>query len=291
MAIAPTHRSRLLFTASGRLDGGQFSGADPLVPLFSTPDGILYSAMTGVENIDSFTPEQLAIPAITDTQMRDGFTVEDFPDVAKGALFSASVLLYNTPGNEFKAVDGVGVAFDGRGAPTAGEAPASASFPMLYNGGLTTAGYDRMRTVSEDFQSTAAITTVPPGALPIADVGNWALFDYPNANIAAGVTRAAPGVGLRHVCTSILVTRERSGASSNPILVNLRDSTTGAGNILYQFPFNKTVNSNETNRFDIFHIPNLSIVGADNGAMTLEISAAPGTDTAMGVALTGYTIG
>lgn len=281
----------MIFAATARLDGNNFTESGPPTPLFATPDGILYTAPSGVENIDSPTPEQLAIPGITDTQMRDGFTTEDFPDVAKAGFFTSSVMLYNTIGSEFRATDGAQVNFDARGAPASGEAPASAAFPMLYNGGLTTAGYDRMRTVSEDFQSTAAITTVPPGALPVANVGNWTSFANGGDNVQVSTTRAAPGVGLRHVCTSIVVTRERTNATQGDIEVNLRDSTSGLGNILYSFPFNNIIDAGVTEHFQDIVIPNLSIVGADNGAMTLEFDTTPGVGSFGSVAMTGYTIG
>lgn len=110
----------------------------------------------------------------------------------------------------------------------------------------------------------------------------WTATHEPADNTAATISRAAV-TGLRHYVTSITCTLE-GGVNTAEVHFVLRDSTTGAGNILWQ---GKLLNLANTSSSIV--LGGLNIEGVLGQAVTLETVAAPAPSSSATVTMTGYT--
>jgi hypothetical protein len=111
----------------------------------------------------------------------------------------------------------------------------------------------------------------------------WSIAHEPAANTVATITRAAVA-GQKHWVTSITASMVGDVAASSIVFVRLRDSTTGAGNILWSCALRGTVTSGNQ-----IMLTGLNIEGVSGQAVTLEFSGAGGAATQQTVAMTGYT--
>ena len=118
---------------------------------------------------------------------------------------------------------------------------------------------------------------------------SWAVTHTPAENVVATITKAAVA-GSLHICTGIIctLTSETGLIAAALGLVNLRDSTTGAGNILLSFRLSVAAVAGSAAAPVV--IDTLYLPGVISQAMTLEFTAAGGVDTYETVALIGYTV-
>jgi hypothetical protein len=130
--------------------------------------------------------------------------------------------------------------------------------------------------------------TVSTKALLTTDPGYWTVTHAPAAATQAVATKAAGGSGVRHVCTGAIVTI--AGGASAPtaalLTFNLRDGATGVGTILSTLTLAVPATAGAS---QCYPITGLNIPGTANTAMTLETSAATGTNVSASVTLMGYS--
>lgn len=112
--------------------------------------------------------------------------------------------------------------------------------------------------------------------------GEWAVNHAPNDETQATISRAAVS-GLVHYVTSITVCVE-GAANAAALIFQLRDSTTGAGNVLWTGKLCNVANESRS-----IAIGGLNIRGVPGQAVTLESTAAPAASSSVTVAMTGYT--
>ena len=106
------------------------------------------------------------------------------------------------------------------------------------------------------------------------------IFDQPAATTAASVTQAAGGAGVRNVCTAIMLSA--AGGAAEPVSWQLRDGASGLGTVLAAGRLNVVGGQAQLNE--------LSIIGSENTAMTLEFDGAgAGLTNELAVSLIGYT--
>jgi hypothetical protein len=111
----------------------------------------------------------------------------------------------------------------------------------------------------------------------------WSIAHEPATNTAATISRGAVA-GQKHWVTSITASICGDVAASSIVFARLRDSTTGAGNILWSCAMRGPVTGgNEVT------LSGLNIEGVSGQAVTLEFSGAGGASTQQTVAITGYT--
>lgn len=111
----------------------------------------------------------------------------------------------------------------------------------------------------------------------------WAVQHTPAAAAAATIAKAAQ-TNATHYVTSITVTLGGTSATTAGLAFNLRDSTTGAGNILWSGKL-----ANLANVTNSIAIGGLNIKGVKGQAVCLESASAPGSNVSATVAMTGYT--
>jgi hypothetical protein len=118
--------------------------------------------------------------------------------------------------------------------------------------------------------------------------GDWAIQHTPAANTVATITRAADA-SKAHYVTSIAAGFYNNAALGAAVagVLQLRNSTTGAGTIIWSMPMSLKAAAGES-------VPvllgGLNIAIGLGNAVTLEFSAAGGANTLQQVALTGYTM-
>lgn len=110
----------------------------------------------------------------------------------------------------------------------------------------------------------------------------WTATHEPADATAATISRAAI-TNKRHYVTSVTCTLE-GGANTAEVHFVLRDSTTGAGNILWQGKLLNLANTSAN-----IALGGLAIEGVMGQAVTLETVAAPAASSSATVAMTGYT--
>lgn len=115
------------------------------------------------------------------------------------------------------------------------------------------------------------------------DAPEWAVNHAPNDATQATISKAAVAL-TTHYCTSITCTLEGS-ANSTGITFQLRDSTTGAGNVLWTGKLNNLINESAT-----LALGGLNIKGVKGQALTLETTGAPAATSSATVAMTGYSV-
>lgn len=112
----------------------------------------------------------------------------------------------------------------------------------------------------------------------------WSVVHQPAATVQATATRSAPAAGYVHHCTGIVASIAGDIAASAIVAVNLRDSTTGAGNVILAAALRGTITAGNQ-----IVITGIDIPGVAAAAMTLEFAAGGGTGSVESVTLLGYT--
>lgn len=117
------------------------------------------------------------------------------------------------------------------------------------------------------------------------DAPEWAVAHAPADATQATISKAAVAL-TTHYVTSITVSLE-GGANTGGVTFQLRDSTTGAGNVLWTARLNNIANESET-----ITLGGLNIKGVKGQAVTLETlsSTAPAASSSATVAMTGYSL-
>lgn len=111
----------------------------------------------------------------------------------------------------------------------------------------------------------------------------WGIEHRPAAATAATIGRAAVG-NVLHIARSITVCAVGGAAAGTGVIVFvLRDSTTGAGTVLWSATLQALTLSSV-----VLTIP-VNIQGVRGNAMTLESTGAPAATTQVSVALSGYS--
>lgn len=161
------------------------------------------------------------------------------------------------------------------------EAPlAVVNHPYINNGsGTTSSAWDRQRSGS----AANLAAQVGLGSALITNVGEWAVNHTPAAGVQATITRAAVA-GTRHICKGVSFTFNAINAEAGTFLINLRDSTTGAGTILQSWRVGPFAAGGSM----IFGYTDLNIVGTAGNAMTLEFAAAGAAGNFETVSLRGF---
>jgi len=111
---------------------------------------------------------------------------------------------------------------------------------------------------------------------------DWTVTHTPAAATQATISKAAK-TGTRWHATMISATFAAAGTAAAPIVLNLRDSTTGAGNILASWTLAAPVNS-----MAYVHLTGIDIQGVADQALTLEFAGAGAAATLQNVNLGGY---
>lgn len=148
----------------------------------------------------------------------------------------------------------------------------------LFDGDL---GFDRAGSASATNLAAQTGMRAQLAAAP----GEWTLAAAPAANTIATATRAAGGVGVRHVLRSINATLIGVAAIAAPITIVVRDGASGVGAILWQDRLFAAAAGSK----DRVTLGDLNIVGSDNADLTIEFLAAPGATNFQAVAATGYS--
>lgn len=111
----------------------------------------------------------------------------------------------------------------------------------------------------------------------------WGIEHRPAAATQATISRAAQP-NVLHVARGITVSAVGGGAAGTGVIVFvLRDSTTGAGNVLWSSTLQAPTLGAQS-----LTIP-VNIQGVRGQAMTLESTGAPAATTQVSVALNGYS--
>lgn len=141
------------------------------------------------------------------------------------------------------------------------------------------ATYDRCRTNS----AAVLAGTTQPFAQEVAEPGEWAVNSEPAVTTQATATKAAGGVGVRHVCRSLHFSLA-AVAAQTIISARVRDGASGAGTILWSqqviAPAGSAVH---------IELAGLNIVGSAATAMTFEWSGAPVATNFETAGGTGYS--
>lgn len=112
---------------------------------------------------------------------------------------------------------------------------------------------------------------------------DWSVEHRPAAATQATISKAAQ-VGFKHIITSITACIAAVGTASGVVVAVLRDSTTGAGNVLWSGVMSVPVAGSQN-----LVLSDLRIEGVKSQAVTLEFTGAGAAATVESVAMTGYT--
>lgn len=130
---------------------------------------------------------------------------------------------------------------------------------------------------------------VPPNEL----VDDWSVVHVPSAGSQATITKAAPGPGMRLVCTNITVTvAQANGDATAPtatgVVAVLIDGASGGTSYLWAAAFGVPAVAG----FGNGACPQapMWLEGTINTAMTLEFRTSGGAHTQMVVTMSGTTI-
>jgi hypothetical protein len=147
------------------------------------------------------------------------------------------------------------------------------------NQGWNGATWDRMYLASAANQAAQPKIGVQLVSFP----GNWTLTSAPVAATQATATRAAGAAGVRHILTSIQASINAVAPVTVPLVIVVRDGTSGAGTILWQDRLTAVIGTDSR-----VSISGLAIVGSVATAMTIEFTAAPPATVFETVTATGY---
>lgn len=136
--------------------------------------------------------------------------------------------------------------------------------------------------------SAATLTTTTNNGAGIVEKGvRWQVINAPAVSTQATASKAAGGVGVRHVADCVTVSAGAATAPAATVLtINLRDGATGAGTVLWTTQI--TAGATATNHGNVAFC-GLNLIGTANTAMTLEFSALL-TNENESVTLTGYDV-
>ena len=124
--------------------------------------------------------------------------------------------------------------------------------------------------------------------LPVIYPVTWSAVHTPATATQATATKIAGSAGVKHVATYLTYVYSAGAsaiAAAAPLLINLRDGSTGAGTILWSAYVNIPAVAGQTTHGEVGP---LAIVGSAATALTLEFSAAGGTNSYQSVTLLGY---
>lgn len=145
-----------------------------------------------------------------------------------------------------------------------------------------------VRLDAATFQNQSAAQKTAPAQVTIP--GTWSITDTPAANTQATVSKPAEELCI-HVCTAITATLVApAGSVSDTVQLNLRDGATGTGTILKSFTLQVGGADSISADRAIIQLSGLQVVGSNETDMTLEFSAAGGTNVLESVSLEGYTL-
>lgn len=118
--------------------------------------------------------------------------------------------------------------------------------------------------------------------------GDWSVTHAPAANTKATASKAA-AAGVVHVATSISVALVAGATAPTAVTltVNLIDGASGGSTYLWQSAISLAAVAGQSNPINL---SGLNLAGTAGTAMTLEFSAAGGTNTVESVTLTGYDL-
>lgn len=118
----------------------------------------------------------------------------------------------------------------------------------------------------------------------IAVPEQWTQVSDPGAAAQPSASKAAAKSGFVHFCTGISVSLAAGATAQTPIRAYLRDSTTGAGNVLWAGTLGAPANGSSE-----IHVTGINIRGTKAQAMTLELEAATAANVIATATLMGYT--
>ncbi len=118
---------------------------------------------------------------------------------------------------------------------------------------------------------------------------DWTAGHVPSANVVATATQAAPGVGKYNVCLGLTVVLAAGASAPSAINVTVRLIDGAAGGTTYLWQATMSLPATAGAMSGISR-PMVDIRGSVNTAMTLEFSAAGGTNTIESVSMEG-TVG
>lgn len=144
--------------------------------------------------------------------------------------------------------------------------------------------FDIVKSASAANQNSSASTTL--AGIPLSTPpGNWSVLNFPAVNTQATATRAAGGVGVRHILTSLHFSIAAGGTASGILQCQVRDGSSGVGTIIWSGTLVAPIGDARE-----ISLSGLSVVGSANTAMTIEFSAAGGATTQESVSMTGYSV-
>lgn len=139
-------------------------------------------------------------------------------------------------------------------------------------------------------QTTSGLTLTEAqnlGAALVEKGARWDVVSTPAPGSQGTASKAAGGVGVRHVADCVTYSAGAAAAPAATLLtINLRDGATGAGTILWQTTINAAATAAQHGSGQIC---GLNLIGSTNTAMTLEFSASLANESES-VTLTGYDV-
>jgi hypothetical protein len=129
-------------------------------------------------------------------------------------------------------------------------------------------------------------TRIKIGLQAVEHSGHWSQSHEPAVTVRATTTKAAVA-GTRHICTGFsgsLIAVAAIGVS----YLRVRNSTTGAGTILWSMAF--TCPAGVTATCINYALSGLSLAGTSGNAMTVEWDGAPGATNFQAVSMCGYSL-
>lgn len=226
--------------------------------------------------------------------------------VAGSATIGAVNLAQYTPVAGRLPVDGSGVTQPVSGTVTANAG--SGTFPIdgTVDGDVAHDGVDSGNPVKIGGK---AVTTLPAGISATGDrvdayfdkhghqyvrLANqaqtiWTAIHVPAANTTATATKAAAGVNIKNVCTTLTVVLAATATAPTAVnlQVNLIDGAAGGTTYLWRTTISLPATAGAMNGVAL---SGLWFPGTANTAMTLEFSAAGGANTIESVTMSGTTI-
>lgn len=115
----------------------------------------------------------------------------------------------------------------------------------------------------------------------VTSPGNWSQTNYPATNVIPSISRAAPGVGVRHIITSI--NYSLACVIASPI-IQCRLIGEG-GTVVWSAAI-----SGAAGAFESITVTDLNITFGDNINALINMSVAPGVGNQAAVSFTGYTV-
>lgn len=144
----------------------------------------------------------------------------------------------------------------------------------------TQPAFEQLRILSND----NAASTLQSGVQAVALPAQWNNRVTAAENVAASVTRAAPGAGIRHLVQGFEFTLSGAGNSPQDLLCRIRDGA--GGTILWESYIFKDVGGQSVT----VRVDGISLPISANVAMVAEFSAAAGANTFQSINVRGVTV-